>query len=219
MDKLHILVVDDNHINRLFFQSSLKKLNCVVTTANNGFAAIAECKINRFDLILMDIRMDVMDGIESAAKIKKLNTNNTTPIVAISAEPFNTEKQKNFNDSLLKPVKQEVLAQAIARYTKKTEYFNHQMALKISHNDENIVLHLRKIFTEQLTQVKRDITKQYAQNDFNMMDESLHKLLGSAKICAAEEMVKNILELKHNRSESTFNKLLDTIEKMQRLPT
>ncbi len=216
MDKLHILVVDDNHINRLFFQSSLKKLNCAVTTANNGFEAIAACKINKFDLILMDIRMNGMNGIESAAQIKQLKTHHTTPIVAISAESFNTDKQKDFSQSLLKPVKQEVLAQTIARHSQRLHYFNHELALQISHDDEEIVQHLRKIFTEQLNQVNHDLTELYAKNDYAKLNQSLHKLLGSAKICAAEQMVDEILDFKENLSESKFNKLLTTIDKMRR---
>ena len=72
MDKHHILVVDDNHINRLFFQSSLKKLNVQVKLAESGFDALEICRQQCFDLILMDIRMDGMDGMQTATAIKAL---------------------------------------------------------------------------------------------------------------------------------------------------
>jgi len=219
MDKLHILVVDDNHINRLFFQSSLKKLNCAVTTAINGIEAITKCKTNSYDLILMDIRMDGMNGIESAAQIKQLKPYLTTPIIAISAETFNTDMHKDFCDSLLKPVKQEVLAQTIELYTTKPDLFNHKQALKISHHDERIVLHLRKLFIEQLDQVRNELLAQYSSCDFVTLNESLHQLLGSAKICAADQMVKEILAFKNDRTAVRFNRLLNTIEAIQNQST
>ncbi|TDR18311.1 response regulator [Marinicella litoralis] len=217
MDKLHILVVDDNHINRLFFQSSLKKLNCVVTTAKDGFEAIAQCKLTAFDLILMDIRMNGMNGIESAALIKKSVNNSITPIVAISAETFDTDEHSDFSDSLLKPVKLELLAQTINQFTQRVHCFNHEKALKISHDNAEIVKHLRKLFVTQLNQVKTELISLYTTQNHDELEDALHKLLGSAKICAAELLIERIesyqlaVEKSQNDAEQRFNELLTAI--------
>ncbi len=196
MDRLHILVVDDNHINRLFFQSSLKKINCKVSTAEDGFVAIEFCESISFDLILMDIRMNGMNGIETAEHIKKLKTNKHTPIVAISAEAFDTKNHVEFSDSLLKPVKQELLATTLLKHTQSMSCFDHEKALGISHNNEDIVNNLRVMFIDQLRQFKSDIIEMNSQNDTSKMADTLHKLLGSARICAAELMVEKIKDLK-----------------------
>ena len=205
MDKPYILVVDDNHINRLFFESSLKKLQCDVETADDGFVAVALCQKFQFDLILMDIRMNGMNGIDSAKQIHQNSINRKTPIVAISAETFQHNEQSDFIDSLPKPVKQAALSQCILNYGYKSSLFNHEKALTVSHHDEHIVLHLRKLFVSGLQQNKQTISKLYRQQEIDQLHHELHQLLGSATICAAEELVEKIIEFKGDLDQSDLN--------------
>jgi two-component system sensor histidine kinase BarA len=205
MDKPYILVVDDNHINRLFFESSLKKLHCDVETANDGFVAVALCQKFQFDLILMDIRMNGMNGVDSAKQIHQNSINLKTPIVAISAETFQHSDHIDFIDSLLKPVKQAALSQCILNYCHRSSLFNHEKALSVSHQDEHIVLHLRKLFVAGLKQNKLSISKLYEQQQTIQLNHELHQLLGSATICAAEELVKKIIEFKGDLNQSDLN--------------
>jgi two-component system sensor histidine kinase BarA len=200
MDKHHILVVDDNHINRLFFQSSLNKLNSTVSLAEDGFQAIQLCRLNNFDLILMDIRMDGIDGIETASAIKALPSHQNTPILAVSAERFDCESHPEFATSLLKPITQDELKSVLACYLTGTAFearcFDEQMALQISHQDHHIVQKLRQLLTKQLPDDWQNIKKLHDKEDWENLEAYLHKLLGSAKICAATLLIENIEQLK-----------------------
>ncbi|MGJ8663555.1 MAG: response regulator [Marinicella sp.] len=201
MDKHHILVVDDNHINRLFFESSLKKLNVSVKSAESGYQAIELCQLNTFDLILMDIRMNGMDGIETAAQIKTINTYSNTPILAVSAEHFNCRNHLDFVASILKPVSQEQLKHVIEMHLSKgqldvTPEFDHELALQISHDDNQIVQKLRTMYISQLPKDWQQIEKLHQSADRSGLDAYLHKMLGSAKVCAAALLIKRIEEIK-----------------------
>ncbi len=200
MDKHHILVVDDNHINRLFFESSLKKLDLVVSLAENGFQAIELCRQQRFTLILMDIRMDGLDGIQTATAIKALETHQNTPILAVSAERFDFEQHPEFDNSLLKPISQDELKRVLATYIPGNQFnsncFDESVALQISHQDSNIVNKLRQLLVNQLPDDWQQIEQLYNDEDWSALSDSLHKLLGSAKICAATLLIHQIEPLK-----------------------
>ncbi|MCX7554145.1 response regulator [Marinicella sp. S1101] len=195
MDKPHILVVDDNHINRLFFESSIKKLGFAVSHVKDGFAAVAACETQQFDLILMDIRMDGMDGIQCAALIKQMKQHSKTPILAVSAEPFDHSNQDNFKGSLLKPVTQKQLQANLNQHLNNEQVFDHQQALKVSHFDEEIVQKLRTLLLDQLPQEQLKISTAYEQKDWQKMNQLLHQLLGSSKICGARMLSTKITEL------------------------
>lgn len=185
MDKPHILVVDDNHINRLFFESSIKKLGFEVSHVKDGFAAVKACETKKFDVIMMDIRMDGMDGIQCAALIKQMAHHQNTPILAVSAEPFDHSNQDNFKGSLLKPVTQKQLQTSLNQHLRNGLVFDHQQALLVSHFDEEIVQKLRTLLIQQLPQEQLKINNAYEQNDWGQLSQLLHQLLGSAKICGA----------------------------------
>lgn len=212
MDKHHILVVDDNHINRLFFDSALKKLNYKVIIAENGHQAIDLCLQHTFDLILMDIRMDGIDGIETAAKIKAINSHHNTPILAISAERFEHDNYMQFENSILKPVSQELLKNTLAGYLTETNKineglncFDHQQALEISHNDLEIVTKLRAMLVIQLSEDWQQIENLYNQKQWQSLNDYLHKVLGSAKVCAAMPLIHCIEQLKINIVQQQVN--------------
>lgn len=104
-EEIHILVVDDNKINQKVTQKILETRNFQCSLADGGVDAIALAKSNHYQLILMDIHMPDMDGIEATKEIRKFDT--TTPIVALTAveagEIGETIRGVGMNDIILKP--------------------------------------------------------------------------------------------------------------------
>lgn len=81
-----VLVVDDHEANRESAAFFLKKMGCVVEFANDGKDAVQMTQLKHYDLILMDVRMPKMNGIDASSEIRKnSNRNNDTPIVVLSA--------------------------------------------------------------------------------------------------------------------------------------
>ena len=201
MDQTNILVVDDNHINRLFFQSALKKMHHQCSTAENGQQAIELCHKVCFDMVLMDIRMQGMNGIETARAIKQLPAYHNIPILAISAEAFAADQYPEFTAAMLKPVKPEKMQQLIRQHLPDLPWFDNQQAMEISHQDADIVYKLRDMLQHDLPTQADIIKKLFAQHNETELQDVLHQLLGSARVCAASRLTRATEALKTSLHE------------------
>jgi len=108
---LNILLVEDNLLNQRIVTFSLKKFNHDVIIANNGVEAVERFLEKKFDVILMDIMMPVMDGLEATIKIREVEllnkTEKRTPIIALTANTMDNDRDKcisyGMDDFLAKP--------------------------------------------------------------------------------------------------------------------
>ena len=115
---IHVLVVDDNATNRMVAESLCMLLGCTTESAFDGLAALEAVKARPFDVILMDIRMPRMDGIEATRAIRRLQTPaRRIPIVALTAnaDPADVETYlaAGMQGAVEKPVKPDKLAAAL----------------------------------------------------------------------------------------------------------
>ena len=95
---LRVLVADDNAINRKLITTLLMQRGVLPTEAIDGKSALDIALNNNFDLILMDIRMPELNGIEVTEKLRQANTDKHTPIIALTAHALPHE-QKSFLDA------------------------------------------------------------------------------------------------------------------------
>ena len=106
-----ILIVEDNKINQIVTRKILEKNNFKCTIVDDGYAAIELLAIKKFDLILMDINMPLINGYETTKIIR--NKGNSIPIVALTAFDIEEIKDKVFqcgmNDIIIKPFESEKL--------------------------------------------------------------------------------------------------------------
>lgn len=113
----NVMLVEDNLINQKIVVLSLQKLIKNIDIANNGKEALDKFGLTKYDLILMDIQMPVMDGILATKKIRELeaSTNQHTPIIAITANALAGDKENclaaGMNDYISKPFQTEMLIQ------------------------------------------------------------------------------------------------------------
>lgn len=105
MPEVRVLVADDNKTNLVLATQLLKRRNILHDTASNGQEAYEMFSRNRYDLVLMDLRMPVMDGFESTALIRQLDP--AVPIIALTASAFENEKERaianGFSGYFIKP--------------------------------------------------------------------------------------------------------------------
>jgi CheY-like chemotaxis protein len=114
----HILVVDDNATNRMVAQALCEMFDCTCESANDGAEAVEAARSGRFDLILMDIKMPVMDGVAATRAIRALGgVPSQVPIIALTAnaEPEDAEGYlaAGMNGVVEKPMKPEHLLAAL----------------------------------------------------------------------------------------------------------
>ena len=107
-DERKILLVEDNEINRLVAREMLKSYGCVVTEAFDGAEGVEKAAAQAYDLILMDISMPRMNGIEATRHIRQGGPNAATPVVALTAhampEDLEDFRAAGLNDTLTKPL-------------------------------------------------------------------------------------------------------------------
>jgi len=119
--KPRILIVDDNQPNRMVADTMMTSLGCETTLAEDGSAALKLALRKRYDLILMDIAMPVMDGVESTINIRRTpGPNRSTPIIAITAHvaPEDVEPMLHhgFDQVMHKPMRRHLMAPIVAQY-------------------------------------------------------------------------------------------------------
>ena len=117
-DSAKILLAEDSADNVTLIKTYLKTSNIEVTIAANGVEAVELVKTNRFDLILMDIQMPMMDGYQATQTIRESNQN--VPIIALTAHALAEHRaealKSGFTDFLTKPIKRELLIETVEKY-------------------------------------------------------------------------------------------------------
>jgi signal transduction histidine kinase/CheY-like chemotaxis protein len=122
-----ILVAEDNKVNQLVIKGMMKKLGCIPSFAQNGEEAVNRCSDTLPDLILMDIHMPGMDGIEATTKIREMEqqTSGTArvPIIALTANAMDGDRERyleaGMDDYLAKPVKLNEIESMLVKWLKK----------------------------------------------------------------------------------------------------
>ncbi|WP_414728850.1 response regulator [Zhongshania aliphaticivorans] len=103
-----VLIVEDNPINQLLVSKILRRWGMTTVTTDNGAEALIAIEKQRFDIILMDLQMPVMDGFEATQAIRRHAQYRHTPIIALTANNFKDDSDYCFrvgmNDFLSKPV-------------------------------------------------------------------------------------------------------------------
>lgn len=121
-----ILVVEDNSLNQKIATYLLGKQGAEVATVDNGHEAVKQLETNAFDLVLMDIQMPGMDGIETTAYIRN-NLKSNVPIIALSASSYDDEYKRcmeaGMNGCIIKPIDVSKLVEIISnlKEEQKTE--------------------------------------------------------------------------------------------------
>jgi len=137
MPRVQVLVVDDLPANLLVARGLLAPYGMRVDTAASGREAVELVKNHNYDLIFMDHMMPEMDGIETAAEIKKIEMNNgqfrsgrRAPIIALTANALHGMKEfyleKGFDDYISKPISPEALDEVINKFLKERGIINNE---------------------------------------------------------------------------------------------
>ncbi len=128
LKKMRFLIVEDTLFNQMLAVELLKKAypNATLDLANNGQIALEKVRQNHYDLILMDIKMPVMDGLEASRLIRKMKDprKNNIPILAVTAnvvsEQLSSCKEAGMNDCITKPIDKDQLIEKINELLKIT---------------------------------------------------------------------------------------------------
>ncbi|MBC3889787.1 PAS domain S-box protein [Acetobacterium paludosum] len=146
-----ILLTEDDKVNQIVTARMLKECGYSVDIANNGFEAVEMAGKNAYDVILMDIQMPEMDGIEATKRIRE--TDQKTPILAVTAYALHGDRERfikqGMDEYIAKPIKIEELVCAIEKALKKKENNINNIGVSINANGEIV-------FSEK--EIKQEVT-------------------------------------------------------------
>jgi PAS domain S-box-containing protein len=118
---VRVLLAEDNRINQMLAEALLEKLGLETECVANGREAVEAVQKGNFALVLMDVNMPLMDGLQATREIRALDgPNASVPIIAMTASAMDEDRQRcavaGMNDYLAKPVETEELQRLIARW-------------------------------------------------------------------------------------------------------
>ena len=119
---LRVLIAEDNPINRILAIALLKRAGHKVDAVASGEVAVEAAKSSRYDIILMDLHMPGVDGLEATGRIRRLpGASRDTPIIALTADAMPEDRQRcldaGMNDYLQKPIDESDLLRALGRWS------------------------------------------------------------------------------------------------------
>ncbi|MFL9833412.1 response regulator [Chryseobacterium terrae] len=198
MNAPQVLLVDDNPVNMVLNNKIMKSLSpdAQLFEATDGLQALEKCKNQLFDLLLMDVQMPVMDGIEATKQIRMLPEYIKVPIIGVTAGNVLGEKEKcldsGMNDFLPKPLRQNDLLEMLKKYIGNgTQELSDDHLLSENHLDMNLLNEqmgddddFKKIFLElviqQLSLAETNIKSGVEEKNTEYLKQILHKLRGTA---------------------------------------
>jgi CheY-like chemotaxis protein/anti-sigma regulatory factor (Ser/Thr protein kinase) len=114
-----VLLVEDNPINAMLARTLLAREGCAVDHARGGEEAVAAVRVGRYDLILMDMRMPGVSGVEATGRLRAAGV--ATPVVALTANAFEDDRHAcldaGMDDFLVKPLSPDALRAILTRWT------------------------------------------------------------------------------------------------------
>lgn len=219
---VRILAVDDMPLNLKLLETWLRYSPSTLHTASCGADAITLCKQNEYDLILMDIQMPTMDGLQATQHIRQTELNMGTPIVAITAHAFREEQERflssGMDDYLPKPVDLETLVNTIKRWCRKTDIvetknlaINWQTAIDKAHGSDEGAREFLAGFIAILPSSMTEIELHWQKQDFVALQQCIHKLHGASAYTGATRFQKVCHETESNLKQQHYQSLTKLI--------
>jgi PAS domain S-box-containing protein len=226
-NNIKILVVEDIPINQLLMKTLLDDFGFQREIAANGKIAIQKLEKEHFDIILMDLQMQEMNGFETTAYIRNVMKSNI-PIIAVTADVTTSDvikcKEVGMNDYMSKPLDERILYTKIMEFINQGAYtpYQHEVATELKIKRDFIVdlqylatytksnlLMMKEIilaFLEQTPPLILIIKKSFLEKDWITLQAAIHKMLPSFSIVGMDKefelMAKKLQEYAQTKEKS-----------------
>ncbi|CAK0742969.1 two-component system, NarL family, sensor histidine kinase EvgS [Gammaproteobacteria bacterium] len=188
-----VLLVEDNEINQQVARETLKGMGFTVVIASHGEQALAALESGSFDVVLMDIHMPVMDGLEATRRIRRDERFHDLPVIAMSASVMARDQAEcldvGMNDHVAKPILPEQLLAVLERWIAPGERVmpTPQIPSKAPSGDDNLPEHLPGFDLDKAIQrvsgnraLLLDLLRQFGEQ-YATASETLADLLGKGQ--------------------------------------
>jgi PAS domain S-box-containing protein len=227
-----ILLVEDNEINSYLAITILKKWNATVETAKNGLKAIEKLEQMEFDVIIMDMQMPKMDGVQATAHARNV-LKLKVPIIALTANAAKGEKEKcieaGMDDYISKPFEPDELFSKISGHWRGFQ----DSLMPMGDSDRFSLLKLRAMYNDNhafvqktvnifLSQFEKDVgalREKLADKDFRNVKLLAHKIKPNIDLFQIEELHGPIREIEKKAEEENPEALAALVDNLAQVYT
>ncbi|TDN36169.1 response regulator [Hymenobacter sp. UV11] len=240
---IHVLLVEDNLFNRQIAKSFLTQAEVQVTEAEHGAQAVELAQRQRFDLILMDVQMPVMDGYAATAVLRQ-QLALKTPIIALTANAINGEREKcllaGMNGFLAKPFQEIQLLQLLADWVlpptgtpalvvvdnapeladmalPPLSLYSIDDLLKAGQGDAEFVVSMLHTFVESCEEALLDLRRGLDEANLELLKTTVHTLKPSLQHLNAWQVLPPVEKLNKWDEHFVLAPLLDLVDQVAQL--
>jgi signal transduction histidine kinase/CheY-like chemotaxis protein len=231
-----ILVVEDNKVNQQIALHFLNEANLNVSLAENGQEALDMLQQETFQLVLMDLQMPVMDGLEATRQIRQLSSSiKDIPIIAMTAhasiEHIDECMQIGMNAHTTKPINIDILLNTIAKWINPSGMrqppppqanahfhvpgIHFVEALSRVKGNKNLLVKLFKTFYDTHQHIDNDISQLLAQNETQKLTLLFHTIKGSAANISAKNISNQASELEQHFKNGNLADIQSTLDRFK----
>lgn len=232
----HVLLVEDNPVNQKVAVRFLERMGCKVRVADNGAEGVKAWAEARFDIVLMDLQMPVMDGLTATRRIRELEggTGRSTPIVALTANAMAGQLERcmeaGMNGFLTKPLEIARLHETLDRYGLGAALdTGHSLSIaggidvpvdlarlnELTDGDPEFAHELAATFIASGTQVMQEVREALTAFDRAALGRAGHKLKGASANIYAEGLRAIAYELETHGSGLDQPRLKELVERLE----
>jgi two-component system, sensor histidine kinase and response regulator len=212
-DALRVLLVEDNPVNQRLAHDVLSRRGHLVTVAENGREALDRLSEAIFDIVLMDVQMPEMNGLDAACAIRagECSTARHVPIVAMTAHAMAGDRQRclaaGMDEYLAKPIRGEALISHVERFAMATDSssshgaaptFNLDEALQRVNGDRDVLAEIAGLFLSDAPAMVADVREAVNAGDAAAVSRTAHRLKGSILTFGAPAAAGAALTLETN---------------------
>ena len=218
IQNINILVVEDIPLNQLLMKTLLSDFGCEYELAENGKIAVQKMEEKKFDIVLMDLQMPVMNGFEATDYIRN-RLASKTPIIALTADVTTVDLEKckavGMNDYISKPIDERILYNKIIKALRRSKSIDlnsddNQPGNDLRKKDQvtnldymgartkkNAVLmrEMMRLFLEQTPVLINHLKEASMANDWETIQSSAHKLIPSFSIVGISKEFEHCAQL------------------------
>jgi len=219
-----ILLAEDNPGNRMLVRAFFKGTQFEIDEAENGALAVNKFTSCKYDIVLMDMYMPVVDGYEATAAIRKWERENKaarTPIIALTAAAMSGDMQRSLDAGcdfhVTKPVSKSVLLNLIesllkGRADEASVSKPYDVAAELG--DPELFAEVAQLFLDEMDRLMTGIDAAFADSDFKKLKDYVHSLKGSAAMVGANPMATICKEIEAAIASASRDGVRDGLAKL-----
>lgn len=245
LEGVEVLVADDEEYNRLLIKTILKKWGVNITVVKNGKEAVEAAEANQYDVVLMDVLMPVMSGIEATEAIKKTPKNKDLPVIALTAatrqEKIEECKAAGMTNVLPKPFNENELYRLLVattqekpeppketlmqkQETESNKPYNLEELKSLANGDNDFVVEMATVFINTTKEGLRDMEEALAEENWESLADYAHKIVPPCRHMQANTLLKKLKHIEaeirdHNRTDNMGALVAEAKQEAQQIIT